>query len=136
MQKTITPKQLKGVHTLFSKAGIKEKKDKGDVIISFTGGRTNSSRLMSFNEAEALIGHLKSMDPQTTGADKMRKKIISLAHEMNWKLESGKIDMKHINDWCKKFGYLHKVLDEYSYDELPQLVTQFESVYKDFIKKQ
>jgi hypothetical protein len=135
MQKTITPKQLKAVHTLFSKAGVKEIDSKRDVIMSFTGGRTNSSKLMNFNEAEALIGHLKSMDPQTTGADKMRKKIISLAHEMNWKLEGGKIDIRHINEWCKKFGYLHKALDEYRYNELPELVTQFENVYKAFIRK-
>lgn len=134
-ERTITGNQLRAVHTLFSKLRIKDKDYKKEVVMAFTGGRSASSKSLTLSEAEQLISHLKSLDPEATRADKMRKKIISLAHEMNWKLEGGKIDMKHVNDWCKKFGYLHKALDLYTYDQLPQLVTQFENVYKDFIKK-
>jgi hypothetical protein len=134
--KTTTPTQLKAIHALFNKSGVKEKEDKAQVISFYTGGRTSSSREMSVKEAEALISHLKNTDPSHQGADRMRKKIISMAHEMGWKKPNGtKIDMEHVNQWCIKHGYLHKPLDEYTYEQLPTLVSQFEKAYKDFIKK-
>jgi len=46
-----------------------------------------------------------------------------------------KLDMRRVNNWCLKYGYLHKLLDEYTYEELPKLVTQFEEVYKDMLRK-
>lgn len=134
--KTQTPEQLKSIHTLFSIAGIKEKEDKQSVISAYTNKRTSSSKEMSFEESAALIGHLKTFDVKDKKADKMRKKIISMAHEMNWRKEGTKqIDMSRINNWCKKFGSLHKTLDSHTYEELPALVTQFEKLYKDYINK-
>lgn len=130
----MTQPQLVLVHTLLSTNGIKDKDDKADIIRSFTAGRTSSSREMTHVEATALINHLKSLDPAERSADRMRKKIISMAHQMQWN-SNGKLDMARINNWCVKFGYLKKKLDAYKYAELPKLVSQFESVYKDCLKK-
>jgi hypothetical protein len=92
------------------------------------------------NEAAALIGHLKSLDNEEKGSTKMRNKIISMAYEMNWTKASKDgalgIDMDHVNNWCKSYGYLKKKLDNYTYKELPQLVSQFEGVYKSYLKGQ
>lgn len=131
--KPITFEQLKCVNTLISKLGI-NKDDKAVMVQGFTGGRATSSKDLYGDEAAGLIKHLKSLDPTEAAAEKMRKKIISMAHEMNWHTQPGKADIKRIDDWCKKFGYLHKSLDNHTYAQLPKLVTQFaEGPYKHYI---
>jgi hypothetical protein len=134
--------QVKAIYTLLGKFGLRDEKE--SIVRSFTANRTDSTRAMKDKEAAALIGHLKSMDVVDTRSDKMRKKILSMAHEMGWsssakatedKQAKRKIDMEHVNNWCKSHGYLHKPLDDYTYNELPRLVSQFEQVYKDYLKK-
>jgi hypothetical protein len=134
--------QIKAIYTLLGKFGLRD--DKESIVRSFTANRTASTRAMKDNEAAALIGHLKSMDVVDTRSEKMRKKILSMAHEMGWsssakatedKQVKKKIDMEHVNNWCVSHGYLHKKLDDYTYAELPRLVSQFEAVYKDYLKK-
>jgi hypothetical protein len=133
---TITPPQLMAIHVLLSKAGLSDKDDKKSAVRHFTSNRTESSREMYREEARALIEHLKRLDNTAVVSDKMRKKLLSLAHEMDWRKEGTKsIDMDRINNWCIKYGYLHKKLDAYKHNELPKLLTQFEGVYKDFISK-
>jgi len=132
----ITSAQLQTIHVLLNKQGLKDQKD--SIVETFTNGRTISSREMMKDEAAALIGHLKSLEPTEKGALKMRNKILSMAHEMRWTKPSGSgvhiVDMDHVNSWCKSRGYLKKPLDQYLYAELPKLVSQFEAVYKDFLK--
>lgn len=134
--------QVKAIYTLLGKFGLRDEKE--SIVRSFTANRTDSTRAMKPAEAAALIGHLKSMDVVDTRSEKMRKKILSMAHEMGWsssakatedKQAKRKIDMEHVNNWCKSRGYLHKPLDDYTYNELPRLVSQFEQVYKDYLKK-
>lgn len=96
---------------------------------------------MMNNEVIELINYMRTLtgiDDKKKRADKMRKKIISMAHECGWHtLINGKwiIDMNRLNAWMLKSSYLHKRLDEYNYKELPLLVTQFEQVYKSFLNK-
>lgn len=45
-----------------------------------------------------------------------------------------KVDMDHVNAWCIKHGYLKKKLDNYTYSELPKLVSQFEEVYRGYLR--
>lgn len=125
--------QVKAIYTLLGKLGLRDEKE--SIVGSFTGGKTTSVRTMAFNEAKALIGHLKSMDPRDRKSEKMRNKILSIAHEMNW-ITPGteKVDMEHVNNWCLQYGHGKKKLDDYKYNELPTLVSQFEEVYKGHLK--
>ena len=136
----ISPEQLKCLHTLFSRLGIS-----GDTKLAIISPAT-ITRELSFSEAGALIKRLKeqqnSLNPaRHAKAEKMRRKIISMAHEIGWQkpgtaLASPKADIKRIDDWCRKFGYLKKALDNYTCEELPQLVTQFEyGPYKHYFFK-
>lgn len=134
MKKSTTLSQITAIHTLLSKQGLKD--EKRSIVLSFTAGRTDSVKEMRNEEAAALIGHLKSMDPEEKSADKMRNKILSMAHEMGWRIPgTTKVDMNHINGWMRSKSYLKKDLDTYRYAELPKLVSQFEEVYKSFISK-
>lgn len=135
--------QIKAIYTLLGKFSLRDEKE--SIVRSFTANRTASTRAMKPAEAAALIGHLKSMDVADTRSDKMRNKILSMAHEMGWEIngqwiivdgkKKKRIDIKHVNNWCVSYGYLHKELDAHSYQELPKLVSQFEGVYKDYLKR-
>jgi hypothetical protein len=128
----ITPDQLKCLSTLVSKLGF-TKDDKVVMVQGFSNGRATSSKDLLVDEATAMIKHLKSIDPQEHAAEKMRRKIISMAHEMGWKAPSNspggggqlKADMKRIDDWCKKYSPHKKNLNNHTYRELAALVTQF-----------
>lgn len=122
----ITSSQLITVNTLVSKLHL-SKEQKGIIIAGFTGGRSSSSKDLTSAEGIEVIRHLKSMDPDEKKADKMRRKLISMAHELHWhKPGTAIIDMRKVDGWCKKFGYLKKGLNSYTLAELPKLVTQFE----------
>ncbi len=130
--KYATPEQIKAISTLLSKNNLNDEKD--SIVSAFSGGRTKSRKELKFNEAAALIGHFKSLDLTDKRSDKMRNKILSMAHEVNWTIK-GYVDMDRINNWCIKFGHAHKKLDFYTYEELPKLVTQFEEVYREYLSK-
>lgn len=132
--KDITPGQIKIINTIIS---VKKLGDlKRGMISDVSEGRVTSTKDLHFHEADALIKYLKADDKEDARAFKMRGKILSLAHEMDWHIPgTNKINFARLNEWCVKFGYLHKRLDKYSYQELPKLVTQFGSMYADFIKK-
>lgn len=133
---TVNKKQLATIHKLLYLLKIKDAEIKASIIMQFTGDREQSSARLYFHEAELLIDELK----RRTGGklrgdkgDKSRKLMIHYAHLMGWGI-NGKADIKRLDGWCKQFGYLHKGLNEYSADELPRLVYQFEMVYKSFLK--
>ena len=64
----------------------------------------------------------------------MRRKIIAHFHKMDYKLESGQINMKRVNDWCVQYGHKHMELNAYDYNELTKLLHQAEQYYKTFIE--
>lgn len=142
MQK-ITPKQNRRLHQLLTETGQMEYKK--DLVKGYSSIKSESSKDLLPNEADALIRHLESYKTSLkpakptfkTGspeADRMRKKIIHYAHNMGWERDGGKADMKRIDDWCLKFGRYHKALNDHNETELAHLVTQFEAVYTTFLK--
>jgi hypothetical protein len=143
-QPPLTPEQLKCVQTLLSKQGA-DKEQREWIVSVWTNHRTTSVCNLGKFEASKLIGHLKSQQPLHQASEKMRRKILSMAHEMGWEMPGtrsvvnnqvrARVDMKHVNDWCLKYGYLHKKLDAYTYEELPKLVSQFEGLYKQHLNK-
>jgi hypothetical protein len=131
----LTPAQLRKINTIISKRGI-SKDAKEAIMLGFTAGRSASSKDLRFAEASELIKHLESGDPNREAAERMRGKILYYAHEMGWHtFKSGRYvaDVKRIDEWCLKYGYIKRKLDGYSYQELPLLVSQFEAVYKHYI---
>lgn len=124
---------------------------KQDLVYQFTNGREISSAKMSFEECQALINHLNNLcvqmavekrkiDPAPTKPvidpeNNMRRKVLSICHEMGWKLENGKIDMARVNAFCVERGFKHKELNKYTRAELPTLITQFEKTLKDYYAK-
>lgn len=137
------PGQLKRIHQLLN--STKMMGEKSDLVRDFTGGREKSSKEMLYNEANNLIKHLEAYEnslspkkvsyaPVNDAKNAMRKKIIRYAHLMKWQLPGEKADMERINNWCVKYGQFKQPLNDHDEKELAKLVTQFENVYKSFLK--
>jgi len=101
----------------------------------FSQGRTESSKELYNDEVLAIINAIENHFQIEDKADVMRKKIIALAHDMHWQLSSGKADMQRVNNWCIEKGPYKKALNKHTIKELSTLVSVFEKVYKDYMKK-
>lgn len=133
-------KQNNQLHGLIGRLRI-DTETKQDLVYAYSGGREVSSKGLWYHECQALINCLFARTKGAVWSDsspenKMRRKILSICHEMRWKDEiTDNIDWKHLNDWLKKYGYLHKKLNDYTAAELPTLITQFEHLLRDYYAK-
>jgi hypothetical protein len=110
-----------------------------DLINQYTNSRSNSSKDMYWHEAAQLINYFDNCGNDST--NRQRRKMIGIAHTMGWNLFNEtnplkpKADMDRINNWCVKFGFGHKPLNDYTTQELPKLITQFQAVFKSHLNK-
>ena len=128
----IATTQISRLHILYQQLHMTEDARRA-MIAGVTNGRTNSTSGLTQEEAFALIDDLNKLAHAADPADVMRKKILSMCHRMKWETAEGKVDMERLNDWCVKSSYEHKPLKWYKYNELPQLVSQFQQVYKSYL---
>lgn len=117
--------------------------DRKELLIQYTEGKISSFKDPQLTEAvfrgfcnwvEKSYEVKKKEDWQNTPENTMRRKIIALFKEIGYTVAGGKADMKAINTWSIKKGYLHKPLNEYTLKELPTLVSQAEMVNRSCIK--
>lgn len=130
----VSPKQIRLIATLLRKADMYD--SKASAALMYSRNRTESLRKLTCTEADILIRDLIELSPQPDRekVTRMRKKIIAQCREMRWD-KDGKTDYERLNNFCLKYGYLHKPMNDYSEKELPRLVSQFEEVYKSYLKK-
>lgn len=124
----MTTKQIKFVRVLLYKEGISCAEN--DMALQFSNNRTKELKDLTPAETQALIEDLNGKSPK----DKMVAKILSMAHEMKWKLPNGKVDMERINNWCIKHTSYHKPLDKLTPTELGKVVSIYQKIYKTFLK--
>lgn len=125
--KPINLGQIKLIHTLKTKHQLDD--DTYRLMIhAASDGRTNSSKELTFLEASHLIESLLQSDHNYDSCQRMRRKVIAMAREIGWIVKDQKrVDLKKIDGWCRKFSYLKKSLNRYTFEELPKLVRQFEN---------
>lgn len=141
---TITITQNKIIHALLGKVGLMA--HKADIVAGITSGRSSSSKDMTVDEAKAMITYLRTLSPAPSSdcfasfamtkrgdsANKMRRKLISLAYEMlwaevgNWKAAVAALD----GVLTSPKSLFKKPLKKHSYTELVKVVSQFEQMYK------
>lgn len=108
--------------------------ERSELIEDFTNGKKQSLQKLTPWEYNELLNWLNRTfpageDPKKAQSNQMRRKVIALFRKMGYQ-ENGKADMERIYAWVLKYGILKKAMNEYTHDELPQLVTQVETVYK------
>ncbi len=136
----INKQQIIQFNTLVHKQNLTHQKSQ--MVGGATGGRTESSKDLYYNEAADLIKQLQAMQPvqqwKPKEGEQQRRKIIAIAYNMRWEIPNPKggkpkADMQRINEWCTVYGFGKKKLNEYTAAELPKLVSIFEIVYKQFL---
>ncbi|QTE37208.1 hypothetical protein J3L18_29575 [Mucilaginibacter gossypii] len=129
----MTKEQIKKARTLIAKAGLTEE-NKKDLVYSFSNGATESLTAMGYEDAQALFTHLEQLVGQPPSeADKMKRKILSLAHEMHWELPgTTKVDMARVDNWCETM--YSAPLDGLYYLDLVKAVSAFNQVYLKYLK--
>lgn len=118
---------LKRLHTLLSKTGNIE--NKREIILEATEGRSSSSKDLNAWEMKALLGKLQALansSPEEQSKDRMRKKVIGLLKEANYK-------MPEIYKWIETT--FKKSFNEYSSAELTQIIYAAEGVRDHFLGK-
>lgn len=138
--KSISKDQIRAVHVT-----IKSKQlDKEDVIWQCTAGRTTSVSQMTFMEAKELLQALNDTDKpkadkKNSAANKMRRKILSYCHTMRYPKHGGKLDMSKVDEAIARLGYLKSKgktrLNDYTVEELPTLVTQWQRMADHYLTK-
>lgn len=113
-----------------------------DLVYSYSHGRTTNSAELSDLEIAELIRKLENEQQDkpthstaTRNGDRMRKRILSMCYTIGWTIyddynKKVVVDMERLNNWMRKYSYKHKPLNEYRYNELRDLVSQFEKLQK------
>jgi len=140
--KTVSKDQIKAIYAMIAR----HKLDKEDVIWRATEGRTSHVSDLTWYEAKDILQAFQfKPGPDDTDrakwhkANVMRRKIISCCYTMNMTKYAGKIDMDKVNDLIKNKGYLKNkgkvLLNDYTVDELPILVTQIDKFMSHYLTK-
>jgi hypothetical protein len=131
MQKATKP-QIAKLHVLLNNLGLIDQK--ADIVAQVSGGRTESSRELTVDEARVLIGNLAQDDP----ADRLRGLIFSLAYRAGIIYgdtpEDKKINAAKLNMFLKAKGAVKLELNQMRYKELITVHRQFEAIVKNVAK--
>jgi hypothetical protein len=144
--KHITKDQIKAIQTAIRAKGLLDEKE--SLVQQYTTGRTGSVGAMYFNEAHQLLQLLNGPTRQAATSNpgqKMINSIIAMAREMGMITkqqvinEAGLLEFKsdytRFNEWLITKSTGKKKLNDYTYEELPKLVTQFKNIYISWLKK-
>ena len=119
--------KIRVLHALLAKNDLIE--DKKSIISQHTNERVDSASKMTDSELSSLIEFFSISKPsQKESANNMRRKIIAICCKTMQMVKDGKPDMTKISDFVVENGYLKKELNEYTYDELITLVSQFDKI--------
>lgn len=140
---SVTKKQIRAIHATIKAKGLQDQKK--DIILNASEGRTESSSDLTYEEAHTLLKFLNTENKNNQSTDRMIRKLMAMAYDLRW-IESftfvrdhktfKRNDFSKVYEWVRKYGYLGKELKEYSYQELPKLLSQFEKgPYAHFLKK-
>lgn len=110
--------------------------DKKELVLSATDGRTDSIRAMHTSEAIALLSNLNGQadnyEPGTK--QKMKRKVLAIAHDLGWELPDGKVDMKRVNGYCLTRSEAKKTFNDLTVKELESVVKQFQQMKRVYLK--
>lgn len=143
--KPIAPSQIAAFHALLKQHGIQDQK--AEIVQQLSNNRASSTKELFSEEIQPWINQMNKLNKPAAQKSKqqMINTIIAAAHEMGWIRKEtivqpdGSIktmnNYDHLNKWINEKGYLKKPLNDYTYNELPKLVTAFRNVYASWLQK-
>src|SRR5690554_190035 len=111
-----------------------------ELIQNMTNQEKSSLKELTPHEYKILVNGLVQVkgniwSEKEQRKDRQRKKIIANLRKLGYTLDDGRSDMRRIEEWVIKYGYLHKPMNSYDENELPMLVTQVDKMLEKFIQK-
>lgn len=135
--KPISPQQMKALHATFHRIGMDDDA-RHDCISSFTDGRTQSSRELSFNEARRLLASLNEdrTEKEREEAKKLVKAIFHLSFQISFlnkgynndTQEEYQMNIAKLNMFARSKSSLHKNVSEMYPFELKIFKKQLEAI--------
>lgn len=126
-----TSSQLAFISVLMKKNGFSPE-SVAQMCQEVSFGDTDRPEELNTHKCSKLIEMLNFRNPSVP--DKMRKRILSMAHELGWRTPDHKVDVARVDRWCRDYGYLKKGFNDHARFELPKLVSQFEQMYEKAMK--
>lgn len=132
-----SPALHKKLYALYKQTGLTDQRR--EIVLQFTGGRTDNSSELTGKEIISLINALQAPGTVTGSKERTIKKLFHLCHLYGWQKydeTKGKdvVDMDLLNGWLIKYGKFHKELKEHSPAELAKVTAQFEMVVNKLLK--
>lgn len=131
MARLRTAGQHKRLFALLASRGLLD--GRAQLALQFSNWRTDKTSALFIEECEALIRALEGSQ-QRVSCNRMRRKMIHMAHLLGWKDEDGNCDMQRLDSWCIAYGVYHKPLMAHSYMELSALLSQFSLAFDSYLK--
>lgn len=136
--KPVTRQQIKALHVIFAKQGMSDD-DRHDYISWLTGGRTNSTKGLTFDEATKII----SMHAQGEKARQYEeaRKLVGIIYKLSFEIsflnknfkgcnsaEDYEMNKAKINAFCRNKTRFRKNINEMTLEELHEVRRQFEKI--------
>lgn len=124
----IDTNQLKRIHAAIQLLGLQ--KNKADLVHSFSNGRCESTKDLTYAEANEMLQHLNVHVQPTEECDKKRKRLIGMAYGIG-------ANSEFVKAWCEKYGVygVKKKFNQYDSRELSGLIAKFSKVEKHTVEK-
>lgn len=112
-------------------------REKEDVVLEFTDGRTNSLSALNDGEFKELMIQLRRLQPTpktwtAPPGDAQRKKMIGIARNMQWGRDTIEI-VRRLDEWCVQTFKMK--MNDMDLSTLGKAVTIFENkVYTGYLK--
>lgn len=123
----MTPKQYHLALGLLNREGLAFAAE--DLAFEYSKGRTRNLEKLTHQETQNLFAAFRV----TTPATKMKRKILSMAHEMCWEMPNGSVDYVRLDAWCNKHTPSHTDFNSIPLKDLPTVVSIYEKMYKQFL---
>lgn len=144
--KTISAQQMKALHATFRRAGMDDEA-RHNCIHSFTDGRTNSSRELTFDEARQLLASLDGQQQAARSGQQQHllqeartllKNIYSLSMQVSAlnkdypsdTLEDRRMNIAKINLWARTYTRSRKNVSQMNVGELREVKKQLEALFR------
>lgn len=143
--KPISPQQMKALHATFSRIGM-DSDARHDRIACFTGGRTQSSKELSSDEARRLLSSLN--EDQTEQAREEGRKLVKAIFGLSFRIsflnkgfsndteEAFEMNKAKLNMFARRKSVCRKNVPEMYLSELKVFKKQLEAIAHNEKKKQ
>lgn len=142
--KPITPNQTKAFHAILREKGLAD--EKAAIVSKLSNGRASSTKDLFYEEVQPWIIAMNSQKKeQADPKERMIRNIIAMAREMGVIVRLPKVqpggaikmqsDYTQFNEWMLTKSTGKKALNDYTYQELPKLVSQYRAIYLSWLKR-